>query len=169
LYYRLNVIKLHIPPLLERKDDIKFLANAFVKEFCTKYKKAELRISPGVLSILLNYEWKGNIRELRNALEHAVILAENKVIQPEDLPENVSGNALNPDNLYDYESSTWADAKRIFSKAYLHNLLTHTGGNVLRAASIADITRENFYKKCSTLGIDWRVYRINKEKENGEL
>ncbi len=171
LFYRLNVIRLNIPPLRERKDDIKVLANAFVKEFCTKYKKADLRISPGVLSILLNYEWKGNIRELRNALEHAVILAENKVIQPEDLPENVCGNALSPDSLYDYESSTWAEAKKIFSKTYLHNLLTHTGGNVLRAASIADITRENFYKKCSTLGIDWRVYRINKDKEieDGEL
>ncbi|MCK9334762.1 MAG: sigma-54 dependent transcriptional regulator, partial [Candidatus Cloacimonetes bacterium] len=74
LFYRLNVITLNIPPLRERRDDIKILANAFVKEFCTKYGKTELKISPGVLSMLFRHRWSGNIRELRNAMEHAVVL-----------------------------------------------------------------------------------------------
>lgn len=167
LYYRLNVITLYIPPLRERRDDIKILTNAFVKEFCAKYKKAELKVSPGVLSLLLNYPWNGNIRELRNAIEHAVVLAENKVIQPDDLPEGVAGNMAGKDGGMNLDDLPWALAKAEFGKHYLHTLLTHTGGNIQRAAAIADITRENFYKKCTKLGIDWREYRNPGDKENG--
>jgi DNA-binding NtrC family response regulator len=167
LYYRLNVITLYIPPLRERRDDIKILTNAFVKEFCAKYKKAELKISPGVLSLLLNYSWNGNIRELRNAIEHAVVLAENKVIQPDDLPEGVAGSMGSRESSLNIEELPWGMAKDEFGKHYLQTLLTHTGGNILRAAAIADITRENFYKKCTKLGIDWREYRNPGDKENG--
>jgi DNA-binding NtrC family response regulator len=167
LYYRLNVINLHIPPLRERRDDIRILSSSFVQEFCLKYSKTELKISPGVMSLLLNYEWKGNIRELRNALEHAVILAENKVIQPEDLPENIVGASSDQETLFDVGNVNWAKAKDAFSKHYIQSLLAKTGGNILRAAALADITRENFYKKCTKLGIDWRTYRKSGEHENG--
>lgn len=167
LYYRLNVINLHIPPLRERRDDIRILASSFVQEFCRKYKKAELKISPGVMSMILHHGWKGNIRELRNALEHAVILAENKVIQPEDLPENIAGIPAEDQILPEFDKTNWASAKEAFSKHYVHSLLSKTGGNIQRAAAIAKITRENFYKKCTTLGIDWRQYRKSGETENG--
>ncbi|MDI3503812.1 MAG: hypothetical protein PWP64_748 [Candidatus Cloacimonadota bacterium] len=167
LYYRLNVINLHIPPLRERRDDIRILASSFVQEFCHKYKKDELKISPGVMSLLLNYEWKGNIRELRNALEHAVILAENKVIQPEDLPETIVGETQDHDIKYDIGDQNWATAKADFSRYYIKNLLKKTNGNILQAAALAGITRENFYKKCTKLGIDWRDYRKSGENENG--
>ncbi|MDD4231261.1 MAG: sigma-54 dependent transcriptional regulator [Candidatus Cloacimonetes bacterium] len=167
LYYRLNVINLHIPPLRERKDDIRVLANSFVHEFCKKYNKTELKVSPGVMSLLLKYKWKGNIRELRNALEHAVILAENKVIQPEDLPEAVSGGATSAENIGVIDNLNWAEARDAFTKHYIQSLLLKTGGNILRAAALADITRENFYKKCTKLGIDWRQYRNPSEYDNG--
>lgn len=167
LYYRLNVINLHIPPLRERRDDIRLLASSFVQEFCAKYGKAELKVSPGVMSLLLNHRWSGNIRELRNALEHAVILADSKVIQPEDLPENLYGEIRNTEASSDSEELTWAKARDSFSKTYIQNLLIKTGGNILRAAALADITRENFYKKCTKLGIDWREYRRPGEYDNG--
>ncbi|MCB5251851.1 MAG: sigma-54 dependent transcriptional regulator [Candidatus Cloacimonadaceae bacterium] len=167
LYYRLNVINLHIPPLRERRDDIRILASSFVQEFCRKYKKDELKISPGVMSMILHHEWKGNIRELRNALEHAVILAENMVIQPEDLPENIAGVPAEDQILPELDKTSWAFAKETFSKHYVHSLLLKTGGNIMRAAAIAEITRENFYKKCTTLGIDWRQYRKAGEYKNG--
>ena len=167
LYYRLNVITLFIPPLRERRDDIKILANAFVKEFCTKYGKTELKISPGVLSLLLNYKWSGNIRELRNAIEHAVVLAENKVIQPDDLPESIAGTITHADQGFTLDEIPWSKAKDEFGKHYLHSLLIRTGGNILRAAGIAEITRENFYKKCTKLGLDWREYRKPGENEIG--
>lgn len=166
LYYRLNVIKLHIPPLRERKDDIKVLAAAFTNEFCAKYKKSELKLSPGVLSILLNYSWKGNIRELRNAIEHAVILAEHKVIQPEDLPDNIIGSE-DPNSLasWNQEGSDWFHAKQDFTRRYLQQLLSINNGNFTLAARSSGITRENLYKKCEKLGIDYQQYRKNRNEE----
>ena len=174
LYYRLNVIKLHIPPLRERKDDIKILASAFTSEFCAKYKKSELKLSPGVLSILLNYEWKGNIRELRNAIEHAVILAEHKVIQPDDLPENILGNAALSDMAGYYDGGgTWNAAKKEFSRRYFHQLLSQCEGNFSLAAKVSGLTRDNLYKKCEQLGIDYSHYRKsnikNEDKKVGQL
>jgi DNA-binding NtrC family response regulator len=167
LYYRLNVITLHIPPLRERRDDIRILASSFLQEFCKKYHKNELKLSPGVLSILLNHEWKGNVRELRNAIEHAVILAENKVIQPEDLPENLELKVEDPEIMPDLINVKWAEAKEIFSRRYIENLLSKTKGNIQRAAAIADVTRENLYKKCLKLDIDWREYRKSVQSNNG--
>jgi len=165
LYYRLNVIKLHIPPLRERKDDIKVLAIAFTQEFCVKYKKSELKLSPGVLSILLSYEWKGNIRELRNAIEHAVILAENKVIQLEDLPESIVGKA-DMENLANYqEGGDWHKAKEQFSRRFLNQLLSECAGNLSHASKISGLTRDNLYRKCEKLGIDIHQFRKNNIEE----
>ncbi|MCB5270170.1 MAG: hypothetical protein WCS58_05590, partial [Candidatus Cloacimonadaceae bacterium] len=65
------------------------------------------------------------------------------------------------------DESSWAKAKDEFGRRYLHNILTKTNGNILRASSIAEITRENFYKKCTKLGLDWREYRKPGDKENG--
>jgi DNA-binding NtrC family response regulator len=166
LYYRLNVIKLHIPPLRERKDDIKILANAFTNEFCAKYSKSELKLSPGVLSILLNYEWQGNIRELRNAIEHAVILAEHKVIQPEDLPENiVSSTDHSFQTAWQDDNTNWFNAKQQFTQRYLKQLLAQCNGNFSMASRISGLTRENIYKKCEKLGIDYNQYRKNHNEE----
>jgi len=165
LYYRLNVIKLHIPPLRERRDDIKVLASAFTQEFCEKYKKSELKLSPGVLSILLNYEWKGNIRELRNAIEHAVILAEHKVIQPEDLPENIVGEQVNINSPLYQDGLDWHQAKENFTAKYLHNLLIEASGNLSRAAKLSGITRDNLYRKCEQVGLDVHQYRKNHPRE----
>lgn len=160
LYYRLNVIRLHIPPLRERRDDIKILASTFTQEFCAKYHKPELKLSPGVLSILLNYEWKGNIRELRNAIEHAVILAEHQVIQPEDLPENVtpSSNANNVHPLLN-GLTEWSKAKDDFARWYLDKLLNTCAGNFSRAAKLSGISRDNIYRKCEQLNIDPSSFR----------
>ncbi|MDY0152414.1 MAG: sigma-54 dependent transcriptional regulator [Candidatus Cloacimonas sp.] len=166
LYYRLNVIKLHIPPLRERKDDIKVLASSFTNEFCAKYQKSELKLSPGVLSILLNYTWKGNIRELRNAIEHAVILAEHKVIQPEDLPENIIGTSYpNTQSTWQEDSTDWHNAKQEFTRRYLQQLLVSTEGNFSLAARNSGLTRENLYKKCEKLGIDYSQYRKKRNQE----
>lgn len=167
LYYRLNVINLHVPPLRERRDDIRVFISTFLKEFCNKYQKPELTMSPGVMSLLLNYEWKGNVRELRNAIEHAVILADSKVIQPEDLPESIYSDNAEQNEYTDYCELSWALARESFSRKYLQNLLTKTGGNVARAAGLAQISREAFYQNCKNLGIDWQSYRKSNINENG--
>lgn len=164
LFYRLNVINIEIPPLRERKDDIRLLTNAFVTEFKLKYKKPNLNVSPAVMNILLNYEWEGNVRELRNAVEHAVILSEHSILQPEDLPDSISQQK----KLMDMPVLTdmkWAKAKEAFTKEYLLALFEKTGGNITSVAQISGIPRENIYRKCKQLNINPNDYRI---KETGQ-
>jgi len=89
LYYRLNVINIHLPPLRQRKDDIPYLVNHFIENFRIKFNKPIEGISPPVLHLLKNYHWPGNIRSLENALEHAFVLCHEKIIQTKHLPERL--------------------------------------------------------------------------------
>ncbi|HRY83471.1 MAG TPA: sigma-54 dependent transcriptional regulator [Candidatus Cloacimonadota bacterium] len=164
LYYRLNVITLHISPLRERKDDIKILTNAFVREFCVKYKKAELVISPGMMSFILNYPWKGNVRELRNAIEHAVILAEHSVIHPQDLPENITEHAEHNGKAPDSEIMPWNLSKLDHERVYLEKLIESTRGNLSEAAKLSGIPRENIYRKCERFKLDYKQFRDKQSK-----
>jgi DNA-binding NtrC family response regulator len=164
LYYRLNVITIHIPPLRERKDDIRILANTFVKEFSIKYQKAELTISPAVMNILMHHPWKGNVRELRNAVEHAVILAEHSHMQPEDLPETVVPHRA----LHEIPVLTdlaWSKAKQEFERNYLISMLEKHEGNLSAAAQDSGIPRENIYRKCKILGVEPNDYRHKNNEE----
>jgi DNA-binding NtrC family response regulator len=165
LFYRLNVLNINIPPLRERKDDIRLLTNAFVREFGLKYSKTNVEISPAVMNILLNYEWKGNVRELRNTIEHAIILAEHSIVQPEDLPE-----AVIPQNksfgLPALSDMKWAQAKEEFTRHYLISLIEQTEGNITTVSQISGIPRENVYRKFKQYGIDPNNYR---NKGSGSL
>ncbi|MFO7659282.1 MAG: sigma-54 dependent transcriptional regulator [Candidatus Cloacimonadaceae bacterium] len=158
LYYRLNVININIPPLRERKDDIRLLTNAFVNEFGEKYHKPDITISPAVLNILLNNQWKGNVRELRNAIEHAIILAEHSIIQPEDLPENLLPHKSNIE-LPEFTDMKWSQAKEEFTREYLMALFEKTEGNISSVSQVSGIPRENIYRKCKQLNIDPNQYR----------
>ncbi len=89
LYYRLNVVALHMPPLRERRLDIPLLARYFATQLCKNLKRPVAGISPEARACLTNYDWPGNIRELQNAIEHAVVLGAGDLIRPEDLPESV--------------------------------------------------------------------------------
>ncbi|MGI8991294.1 MAG: sigma-54 interaction domain-containing protein [Bryobacteraceae bacterium] len=89
LYYRLNVVALHMPPLRERRPDIPLLARYFATQVCKNLKRPPAGISPESRACLMNYDWPGNIRELQNAIEHAVVLGAGDLIRPEDLPESV--------------------------------------------------------------------------------
>lgn len=169
LYYRLNVINLHITPLRERKDDIKLLTTAFIKEFCEKYKKPPITISPGVMSILLNYTWKGNVRELRNAIEHAVILSEHSILQPEDLPAGLLPGRINGSVPYIETDLSWHQAKTNFEKNYVLALLESNAGNLSAAAKKSGIPRENLYKKCKNLGVDYSLFRKDKNDNNSDI
>jgi transcriptional regulator with PAS, ATPase and Fis domain len=87
LFYRLNVVSVPIPPLRERKEDIPELAQLFLKEFAVKYGKPLPELAPKTITLLLNYEWPGNIRQLRNLMERLVILTDQERIEPEHLPD----------------------------------------------------------------------------------
>ncbi|MBI5428635.1 MAG: sigma-54-dependent Fis family transcriptional regulator [Nitrospinae bacterium] len=93
LFYRLNVIPIHMPPLRERKTDIPLLANYFLETFNKKRNKSVKGINGQAMDILVNYPWPGNIRELANYIERMVVLSANSVLTPRDLPEKAIGSA----------------------------------------------------------------------------
>jgi len=155
LYYRLNVVKIKLPPLRERKDDIPLLIQHFLETYNRKHNKNVERISEEAMDILLNYPWPGNIRELENVIERAVILSGGKEILPNLLPDKI----LNPQTpevmpeLIEYKS-----AKEIFERVYLTKLLKYTKGNVTEAAKIAGMVRQNLYLKFKQYNIDPREF-----------
>ncbi|MBE0569734.1 MAG: sigma-54-dependent Fis family transcriptional regulator [Deltaproteobacteria bacterium] len=93
LYYRLNVIPLHIPPVRDRDDDIMLLFDHFMGEFCRKRRRPLLKVSPEARAVLVGYRWPGNVRELENAVERMVILNDTGVISIDDLPEHIRASS----------------------------------------------------------------------------
>ncbi|MCI0457452.1 MAG: sigma-54 dependent transcriptional regulator [Gemmataceae bacterium] len=90
LYYRLNVISIHLPPLRDRKDEVPVLAQHFRRIYATRNQKAVRDLSPAAMNCLLGYNWPGNVRELENVIERAVVLCDGPVIQPHTLPEGLN-------------------------------------------------------------------------------
>ncbi|BCR05347.1 acetoacetate metabolism regulatory protein AtoC [Desulfuromonas versatilis] len=91
LYYRLNVVNIHLPPLRERREDIEALARHFLQKYALETGKKVDQLAPRALSCLLAYEWPGNVRELQNVMERAVVLSRGEVITPRDFPQGLSG------------------------------------------------------------------------------
>ena len=89
LYYRLNVIPLHLPPLRERGGDVQLLAEHFLEHFCRKKQRPILKLAPATLRVLSAYSWPGNVRELENFMERLSILVDEAVVQPQDLPQKI--------------------------------------------------------------------------------
>lgn len=136
LYYRLNVVEIHIPPLRERMEDVSEIVEAFVAEFALKYNKPELKISRQALQTLLNYAWPGNVRELRNVIERAVVLSKSSAIESEDFPEKIrQPSATGSENLEEDRIYTLAEMERM----YVRKVLEYAGGNKLKAARLLNI------------------------------
>lgn len=159
LYYRLNVFNIFIPPLRDRIEDIKILATAFVREFSSKYQK-ELILSEDVMRILINYDWKGNIRELKNSMEHAVALANHNKIIPEDLPINLL-KKFNQDkkNIFNLVDLPFHEAKQNFEKLYFRELLIKYQGKIQKVSQKTGIVSQNLYKKFNRYGLDPNDFR----------
>jgi DNA-binding NtrC family response regulator len=154
LFYRLNVVKIHLPPLRERKSDIPLLMNHFLDIYSKKNHKDIKNTSQEAMEILMRYSWPGNVRELENAIERSVIICQDESILPEHLPLRVvKGEEQEPSNILDYE-----EAKEVFEKKYLRNLLKISGGNVSKAAKTAGMTRQNIYIKLNKYNINPKVY-----------
>lgn len=137
LYYRLNVVEIHIPPLRERIEDIPEIVNFFLEEFKEKYNKPELTVSSNAMSVMTTYSWPGNVRELRNVIERATVLSRTNVIEPDDFPDKIrkpsklaGGEGIVEDRIY-----TMAEMERI----YAQKILEYAGGNKLKAARLLDI------------------------------
>ncbi len=145
LFYRLSVIPVYMPPLRERKVDIPSLARCFVDQFAVKNAKKIENISDDAFRLLMDHDWPGNIRELENAMERAVVVARGNIIQEEDLPPKI------------YKQPTGAPASsnslKENEKFLISRVLAECGNNMLKAAKELGISRSTLYGKMKKLGI----------------
>lgn len=139
LFYRLNVVHLHIPPLKERLEDIPVLSELFLNDIASRSGKQPKRLSPQALSMLLAFDWPGNIRQLQNVMERVSALSRGHVIS-----ESLIRQALPASNAP--KTHSLKDAKKNFERQYLVQLLTATQGNMTLAAELADKNRSAFHK-----------------------
>jgi two-component system response regulator HydG len=139
LFYRLNVIKITIPPLRERGDDIILLANHFITKFASELGRSPLRFSDKALQSLRNYNWPGNVRELENVIQRLVIMTDGDLIEVPDLPSLMRFSALRKTGL----NRTLAEVEA----EYISNVLAEVHGNKTRAAEILGIDRKTLREK----------------------
>jgi len=147
LFYRLNVIPIHMPPLREREEDIPLLANHFLRLYTKKSNQASKNISPEAMRLLAAYPWPGNVREIENAIERAVALAAHNIIFPDDLPENIRYplNKQQPEITYDLEKGL--NLEKIMDgleKQLLFKALDKSKGNKTQAAELLNLSFRSF-------------------------
>jgi len=152
LYYRLNVVPVHVPPLRERREDIPFLLEHFVRKTARECRRDVRGVSAGALEVLTRYDWPGNVRELENVIYRAVVLARNPVIQLQDVPLDVAipetGARLAEDT-----GPPLRDAMGQFERQYILRVLERVGWNVSRAARDLGVHRNTILAKLSAWGI----------------
>ncbi len=153
LYFRLNVIPFHVPPLRERKGDIPALAVHFIRLFCAEEKRDPVEIVPAALSILQEYPWPGNVRELKNIMERMVILSRGDRITADDLPPAVRAAAGAAPPLPD-EGVGLREARRHFERRFILGHLEETGWNVSQTADRIGLDKSSLYKKLKELEIE---------------
>ena len=152
LYYRLNVIDFHVPPLRERRADIPALANAFVAEFCAESGSPVKEIAPRAMSLLQACAWPGNVRELRNVIERLVLMTAGTRLGEADLPESIrAGKRLSDD-------STLRGAVQRYEREYLLHQLRQRDWNVSQTAKALGIARESLSRKI-------RSHQIKSERD----
>jgi two-component system nitrogen regulation response regulator NtrX len=151
LFYRLNVIPFHVPPLRERKEDIPALAAFFLEEFARAYGRKPKELTPQALAVLEDHHWPGNIRELRNLIERIVILNPQSRIDARHIPLPLSRKTPGDKTLQRYGSLH--DVREAAEREYIQKKLEECAGNVSRAAEVLGLERSNLYRKMRTLGI----------------
>jgi two-component system response regulator HydG len=151
LYYRLNVISIHLPPLRGRREDIPILAEHFLQRIANQRGEAPKRIDPAALEVLQEYQWPGNVRELENALERAVILSTGQVIALDVLPERVTQRKSEP--LVAARTPVNPTLEAV-ERAYIMWVLQSEGGNKSRAAEVLGIDPSTLYRKLSRYGVE---------------
>jgi two-component system response regulator HydG len=157
LYYRLNVVRLVVPPLRERPEDISLLAYYFLNKYAKEFHKELTGIEPAVLELFQSYRWEGNVRELENVVERAVAMAEGRQVTVKDLPPEFKKIEALPG--IRGELKPYQVAKRDFELDYLRLVLEKARGNISLASRLADIPRQNLYEKLEKYGINKDSYR----------
>ena len=149
LFYRLNVIAVHLPPLRHRSEDIPLLAESFLARSAKARQEAPKALGEETLDALMAYGWPGNVRELENALERAVILTQGDTIRPDALPERVTARRAEP---LVSERTPVNPTLEAIERAYIQWVLQNEGGNKSRAADMLGIDPSTLYRKLARYG-----------------
>lgn len=157
LYYRLNVIPFHVPPLRDRKADIPLLVNHFLEYFCSKESREIKVLDDEAMQAIKSYLWPGNVRELKNLIERLAIMSPGNTITRSQLPQAVcdrSQPALNEQTAACLTAENFRMAKEEFEKEYLIQKLTENEWNISRTAEAIQIERSNLHRKIKAYGIE---------------
>jgi len=146
LFYRLNVIAIHLPPLRDRRDDIPIFVDAFLKRIAKEHGEEVKTLAPETLEVIMAYDWPGNVRELENALERAVVLVKGTLIPLSAVPEKITQRKAEP--LVTEEVRT-NPTLEVIEQAYITWVLQAEGGNKTRAAEVLGIDPSTLYRKLS--------------------
>jgi DNA-binding NtrC family response regulator len=160
LYYRMNVVGIHIPLLRERKEDIPLLVEHFIKKYNTDMGKQCVGVSDHVMQFLMNYEWRGNIRELQNIIERAVIFAEDDVIKMSDIG-SLGSTAMLPNEANENLQS----AVKIYEREHICRVLNKYNWNKVEAAKALKVGLSSLYRKIDELGVN--IGRATKKGKAG--
>jgi DNA-binding NtrC family response regulator len=146
LLYRINTVEIHLPALRTRSEDIPLLVDHFLEIYAQKYQKGGLRVAANTLKKLQKYHWPGNIRELRHAVERAVILSEGRVLHPADFTFHIEDR---------HEGSNMPDSFNLedMEKMLIRKAITHHKGNISQAARELGITRAALYRRMEKYGL----------------
>ena len=137
LYYRLNVVNLHLPPLRERGEDVIVIAKYFIKKYTREYSVNVKGFTPGALTSMRKYIWPGNIRQLENRIKKAVVLADKTLVGPADL--DLSGEAIQP-------IISLTQAREEFTRRYILEILERNGGNRTKTARDLDVDPRTIFR-----------------------
>jgi two-component system response regulator HydG len=151
LFYRLNVIAVHLPPLRDRREDIPLLAEGFLQRGAVARGEPVKRLSEAASTALIEYQWPGNVRELENALERAVILTLGTTIDVPALPERVTERRSEP--LVAERTATNPTLETI-ERAYIEWVLSSEQGNKTRAAEVLGIDPSTLHRKLARYGVE---------------
>ncbi len=146
LYYRLNVVRIDLPPLRERREDIPLLVDRFLHRFNKNMKKSITGVSPETMEVFMNYPWPGNVRELENCMERSFIVCRESVIQPAHLPPEITAST-EPNH---HAPRATADSN---DEAVILDVLEQTDWNVAKSARLLGIARNTLYQKMKALGL----------------
>ncbi|MBC8432328.1 MAG: sigma-54-dependent Fis family transcriptional regulator [Desulfobacterales bacterium] len=144
LFYRLNVISIHVPSLRERKEDIPLLAKAFIRKYCLELNKEPVKIVSSAMKLLMDYNWPGNVRELENVIERALVIGRGIEIVTEDLPfsRKELGTEALPKSL------------KLMEKMHINKILEETDWNISKTARVLEIDRQTLYNKIEKYHIE---------------
>jgi PAS domain S-box-containing protein len=154
LYYRLRVIPIYLPRLRERKDDLSLLIGHFMERFNTKMGKRIRGVREEAMSVLLNYEWPGNIRELEHAIEHAMVLSQGQMIELQELPVEIRrGDEFEAAPLVKSHFRRGSSSDRKIERSMIEQALSDVSGNRTHAAKKLGMSRTTLWRKMKAYAI----------------